>query len=617
MNHSAHFFEYLLLWLVVCFTTLITSHGFMAPAPTWEPKYPYTDAVCFSSRLSEHTKIHYDNDTVHHMTLLSQDHIDQVSELVERRATARWEGNFNVADDIRNQLLGLEFLADHHLSILLHDIPRKDGGGSFWSLVRRPDTQQNQRVDAASVSSSNGGDSTVLQLAHAALGLAISSSEQACLVDTDLLQTLVNQALDRLQLSSTTSAPASAMELELELGGRKAADAAFWFALAGSSNDELLHRLADIAAEELQRFGARESCRPKDVWQILERFAAAGLRQHSKLSIAAISALTAKKEDPTKFKVILDFFSDRCLVMIWKFSTRQRKQRVFLEMARNHWVRDKAVRQANAVVPRRDSEVPIDWAQIYGDPTKPLVIDIGCGMGVSILGLAQQQQEGTSDGINFPWSECNFAGVDLSGLAISYARSLGILWKLDVHFYFESAESLIQNVLESYPGSVRMCMIQFPTPYRLSAPHSAEGDIRGNTQLPASAKEGFMVSENLLHLVNEALVPGGTMLVQSNCEDVAVWIRNTATNCCNFETVDLKSSIQDSEHSIPTKVTKRTLDWIAMGGERAHGREWSVAPLLPRKGRTETEVACMLNGTPVHRCLLIKPVKNNIEMSNF
>ncbi|KAI2507215.1 hypothetical protein MHU86_7172 [Fragilaria crotonensis] len=543
------------------------------------------------------------------MSLLSQDQIHQVSGLVERRACARWEGNFEVADDNRSQLLNLEFLTNDHLSIVLHDVPRKEGGGSLWSLARRRDKEQQLSA------SSGSGETTVLQLAHAALGLAISSSEQACLVDPDLLQTLVDQALDRLQKLSATSAAAA---MEFELGGRKAADAAFWFALAGSSNGELLQRLADIAAEELQRFGTRESCRPKDVWQILERFAAAGLREHSKLTIAAVSALTAKNEDPTKFKCILDFFSDRCLVMIWKFSTRQRKQRVFLEMARNHWMREDAVRQPNdVVVPCRDSELPIDWAQVYTDPTKPLVIDIGCGMGVSILGLAQRRQHQQNDpeeGINFPWDECNFAGVDLSGLAISYARSLGILWNLEVHFFFESAESLIQKVLETYPGPVRMCMIQFPTPYRLSTPNDSTEDIRGNTQLPASAKEGFMVSENLLRLVNEALVPGGAMLVQSNCEDVAVWIKKTATTCCNFEAVDLRSSIRDSERSLPTELTKRTLDWIAMGGERAHGHGWSLAPLLPRRGRTETEVACMLNRTPVHRCLLIKQVETSIKV---
>jgi hypothetical protein len=169
-------------------------------------------------------------------------------------------------------------------------------------------------------------------------------------------------------------------------------------------------------------------------------------------------------------------------------------------------------------------------------------------------------------------------------------------------------------------------MVQFPTPYRLSSssppplassttnddddtetsPTTDDDSRGGNSQLPSSATEGFMVSENLLQLLHKTLKPhAGKLLLQSNCEDVAVWMRNTAVQECQFVDTDttlLQSTIDDS--SPKTSPTKRTLDWIAIGGERAEGARWSSGPILPRNGRTETEVACMLNGTPVHRCLL-------------
>jgi tRNA G46 methylase TrmB len=227
-------------------------------------------------------------------------------------------------------------------------------------------------------------------------------------------------------------------------------------------------------------------------------------------------------------------------------------------------------------------------------------------MGVSVLGLADQNVM-TEQVINTRWSDCNFAGVDLSGLAINYAQCLGQRWHHNAHFFLESAETMLEKIIATYPGPLQLCLIQFPTPYRLPTLSLEKSEERGNLQLPATCEDGFMVSEKLLHLVHDALAPKGKLLIQSNCEDVAVWIRNTAITSCNFDIVDtIPSLLSCDDDSRPTTPTKRSYDWIAAGGERAQGSGWSSWPLLPRRGRTETEVACMLNGTPVHRCLLVK-----------
>ena len=63
----------------------------------------------------------------------------------------------------------------------------------------------------------------------------------------------------------------------------------------------------------------------------------------------------------------------------------------------------------------------------------------------------------------------------------------------------------------------------------------------------------------------------------------------------------------ESPGTLDIRTPKRTTDWISCGGERAEGEGWSTQPILPRIGRTETEVACMMNGTPVHRCRLRAP----------
>jgi hypothetical protein len=121
----------------------------------------------------------------------------------------------------------------------------------------------------------------VLQLAHAALGLAVEASVQTNLErarntmvggimeaqttpparndddddKTESLQSIVKQTKQRLQHAS----------VQYELGGRKAADAAFWFALAGVQDAVLFDSLRDLVTLELQRFGERPSCRAKDV----------------------------------------------------------------------------------------------------------------------------------------------------------------------------------------------------------------------------------------------------------------------------------------------------------------------------------------------------------------
>jgi hypothetical protein len=174
----------------------------------------------------------------------------------------------------------------------------------------------------------------------------------------------------------------------------------------------------------------------------------------------------------------------------------------------------------------------------------------------------------------------------------------------------DSAESFMENLIQSYPGSINVCLIQFPTPYQLK-PANAESETNGNSQLPTSARDGFMVTEKLLQLVHQSLSEtNGRLLIQSNCEDVAVYMRDVASTSVGFavENID-RDILQSQSETFPSlntaqRIPQRTADWIAMGGERAEGSGWSKVPILHRDGATETEVSCVLNGTPVHRCVL-------------
>jgi hypothetical protein len=204
-------------------------------------------------------------------TILTPIDTDRLKRLVEQRSLARWEGNYTRADELRDEIQQVIILPPGY-EVWMEDIPRKLGGGTDWKLVMRQASTQPEILPGP----------LVLQLAHAALGLAVEASVQTNLErarntmvggimeaqttpparnddddddKTESLQSIVKQTKQRLQHAS----------VQYELGGRKAADAAFWFALAGVQDAVLFDSLRDLVTLELQRFGERPSCRAKDV----------------------------------------------------------------------------------------------------------------------------------------------------------------------------------------------------------------------------------------------------------------------------------------------------------------------------------------------------------------
>lgn len=88
--------------------------------------------------------------------------------------------------------------------------------------------------------------------------------------------------------------------------------------------------------------------------------------------------------------------------------------------------------------------------------------------------------------------------------------------------------------------------------------------------------------------------------MQTNCEDVAVALRDRASDVGLISVPAIHPVTSPAEQG---RLPERTIEWIRNGGERAVGPEWSTEPLLPERCATETEVACEIQGTPVHRCL--------------
>jgi tRNA G46 methylase TrmB len=410
---------------------------------------------------------------------------------------------------------------------------------------------------------------TTLEMAHAALDIASLGSNAGDMHE------LVEKAKNRLHLTLGT-----------DLRGRLSADAAFSFAMAGVKDVKLYDMLATVACNEFRRLGKRPSFRSKYILQMVEKLAASGLLGIDAYRVAA-DCLQFKGEHLDVVNMLLseeanfDLLSTRPLLWLWRFSSRQSK-----------------------VVPGDSSVFDSTWIDSLADSKKPLVVDIGCGMGVSLLGLATPF--GDDKFANSPeghlldysgWKDSNLVGCDLVEVTVGYAQGIATRWGLNERLQYEyhSAQDFMEEIESSYAGNVALVMIQFPSPYRLAE------KATGNTQL-SSVDDGFMVSQELLNAVARVLEKsGGFLLLQSNVEDVAVTMRELAQDA-GFQSVVVPQPryLEDFDQF---HLPQRTLEWAEVGGERAVGDNWSAVPLLPSRGSTETEVACDYQGTPVHRCL--------------
>jgi len=428
--------------------------------------------------------------------------------------------------------------------VSIKDDPVKDG----WQILK-PLEQQ-----------------SALEMSHDAVDLA------SCDLDYDDLQDLVAETKKRINLTLGT-----------DIRGRASADAAFSFAMAGVADQELYQMLAIIACKELERVGRRPSFRSKYILQMVEKLAAAGIGGHQKVFHVAAECLQFKGEHADVVEQLLsnqfDLLSTRPLLWIWRFSSKQSKVQPFM-------------------MPDRGENS--GWMESFDDPSRSLIVDLGCGMGVSLLGLTRADENfaASSEGelVQYNgWKDSNLVGCDASTLNLGFGRGISKRWSLDGHLQYvcSSAEQLLDDIDSSYKGRVPLIMIQFPSPFRF------RGKSEGNSQLPEA--DTFMVSGHLLRTAARILDADGLLLIQSNVEDVAVSIRDAALEA-GFENIAVPNPRTSAEST--TDLPQRTLDWIDVGGERAVGDGWSSLPLLPIRGATETEIACTFQkGTPIHRCL--------------
>ena len=462
--------------------------------------------------------------------------------------------------------------------------------GTDWSIVRvnEPVPDGWQVVDNNVSTTTHPSASQIA--AHILSLVADASESQNLAIDEKTIQQLLNKLNRRLDLTLGT-----------DIRGRTAADTAFSLCLAGITDEILYEKLTYITKLEMDRVRKRSSRRAKDVLHVVEKLAAAGVRGPTAQTVYEIAkettalsgdgkyeAIRTSLADPTRFHML----STRPLLWLWRFSARQTKAKVQQS--------DEDFSQGSPIVPNDLGVQNKHWIKEFEDSTKPLVLDIGCGLGLSLIGLASVEDRMTNREASqqqllpgLEWKNCNYLGGDLSLLGTRFGRGISTRWNLShrLQFTLASAEDLIDQVDQLY-DRVALIMIQFPSPYRIK-------ESSGNLQLPSTVDSGFMVTEALMcRVARVARRSNGRVLLQSNCEDVAVTMHDMA------QSVGLCAvPVREPVVSVPQKIPQRTQEWIQMGGKRAVGPEWSRSPLLPEGCSTETEASCVVHDTPVHRCV--------------
>jgi SAM-dependent methyltransferase len=501
---------------------------------------------------------------------------EDVEILVNERRKHRSERNFKAADDIK------QFLTDRH------NIEIVDWPNSTWKYLAASSALQKIESDALNCS-------TVLTAQRIEGNLMWLAQNAYDLLDSNKESDIVESSLYHLKNSTTIK----------EMQGRKFADAAFEFSLAGINNNELFELLSNESLAELKRYGYRSSCRPIDIFQVVEKLAVAGILNQSIYHLAGEIILykieNGNLNSSPSYEVATNrltsgrfsLFDDMPLLWLWRFSARQRKYGKQVKIVENplgEIALDKSDLQPllfyKASLTNESTkklEIPI-----FDDPTLPLIIDIGCGFGVSMLGLSYREKI-SKDILRGH----NFIACDMSHRAISYASSISKRWGLDGKccFITADAESFLELIKKEYSGPIEGIMINFPTPYQFGADDhitNKTSDIRSeqtedsiksddtknvdedkkepiggsNTQLPKDMKD-FMVTPKVIELCRQifernlkplladlsgkydhdrgdidfinnnnfmiqSIYP--YLLIQTNVEDVAVTIKNLVTD---------------------------------------------------------------------------------------
>ena len=308
---------------------------------------------------------------------------------------------------------------------------------------------------------------------------------------------------------------------------------------------------------------------------------------------------------------------------------------------------------------------------LFDEPERPLVVDLGCGYGTSIVGLGRlniardvqgdsgtpygdraaaprttmdEAMAGTAAGTRKTMAEANYLGVDLNTAALAYARATIARSNLTdrVAVVAADCEELLHALETSYPGPVVVIMCQFPTPYRLDDGQEGSGEVDrsdsggrggGNPMLPSF--DEFLVTEALVNQSGTLLQrTGGLLLLQSNAEDVAQRMADLVEDSFASDLTPVPCVARSAKHYTARPegghavIPQRQERWRSRRRQPPEpalvftvGEDWQPTQEFPltstgagngnaagrRRARSETEAAYEHDRKPIFRLLFHRP----------
>jgi tRNA (guanine-N7-)-methyltransferase len=142
----------------------------------------------------------------------------------------------------------------------------------------------------------------------------------------------------------------------------------------------------------------------------------------------------------------------------------------------------------------RQSPQPVDIASVFNDPSKPLLLDIGCARGRFLLRMADADPA---------W---NYLGVEIREPLVEEANRLAAEANLtNLHYAFCNAMLWLDRLLDGIPAGVLQAVtIQFPDPW-FKKKHAKRR----------------MVNEEMVETIAKHLAPDGRVFVQTDIEFLA------------------------------------------------------------------------------------------------
>lgn len=142
----------------------------------------------------------------------------------------------------------------------------------------------------------------------------------------------------------------------------------------------------------------------------------------------------------------------------------------------------------------RQAPKPVDIERVFADPSKPLLLDVGCARGRFLLRMASAEPG---------W---NYLGVEIREPLVDEANRLANEAGLDnIHYEFCNAMLWLDRLLESIPpGMLQTVTIQFPDPW-FKKKHAKRR----------------MVNQEMIDTIAKHLSPRGRIFVQTDIEFLA------------------------------------------------------------------------------------------------